>query len=1115
MWATNTPPHVRQVRHTPQQPTTTNDIVFTAKVTDADGVDAATLRYQVVLPGQYLPAWLPLGRTTLMNSPLTELQPNPDFTNAANWASTNMLDDGLGADEAAGDGVFTAVIAARPNNRTLVRYRVVAEDTAGRSVMLPYSDDPSLNYACFVYDGVPAYSVETSVYDTPHTYDAALMNSLPVYHIITRDSDLMHCYAYSPAYLSWQIPKGNLWARRKFNWECAFVYNGQYLGDFHGYQLALENHDARFLEAHDLEDGNVYKLRDGVTDGLLIQRVQGRLSVTNANDYDNIRNNLLPARSEAWLHDHVDYDGFYSYQAVTEAVRNYDVGYFGVNHPANKNQVWHFDISTTNAPLGQVRLLPHDTDASWYQGYQGVGGNTQFKEAIYNAGGKPAFKIDLRNRIREFRDLVWQEEVILPFIEEHAQWLEEFSQADRDRWRGAPAEAGYENNPALAGSLELMEEFAFEMDYEDAGLTVPMPGGRAAWLDGLAAAEGDGGAIPLTPTIAYAGVSNYPVNGLAFSCSSFQDPQGPGTFGAMEWRVGEITDTNAPAYDPGDPAVYEIEPVWESDELTNFTPSITIPPAATRVGHTYRARVRMQDDTGRWSHWSAPREFTVGESDHAIDLVNDLRITEVMYNPPGGESGREREFVELMNAGTNVLHLAGVQFTSGIDYVFGDRDIAPGTYILIVRDLVAFSAIYPTNGLTIAGEYGGKLGNGGERLRLKTASGGAVIADFTYGDGRGWPLAADGAGHALIPIDSVPATGDALDYGGHWRASAFIGGSPGRADPDPILDVAINEFAAHTDTGLPPPNDSDDWIELHSVSNVTLIDWYLSDDAEDLKQWRIPPDTVITAGGWLVFNESTGFHSNRVDGFGLDKAGEQVFLSYLPGTDQDRVADGLRFEGQENGASWGRYPDGAPFCFPMTPTPTASNRLAAMEPVISQIMYYPRAVGTNTSDDTEHEYIVIRNDGTNEVELWNAVGPWRVSGIGYTLPSNTVIGAGEAVMIVPFNPTNAVAVSNFLAAHNLQGTLPVLLGPHDGTLDNTGERLALERPQAPDAEGDSILWVTVDEAIYSTAAPWPDASANGAAIHRIDLRQSGNDPLNWTAKPTMKAPRLGTVMYGR
>lgn len=486
MWATNTPPHVRQVRHTPQQPTTTNDIVFTAKVTDADGVDAATLRYQVVLPGQYLPAWLPLGRTTLMNSPLTELQPNPDFTNAANWASTNMLDDGLGADEAAGDGVFTAVIAARPNNRTLVRYRVVAEDTAGRSVMLPYSDDPSLNYACFVYDGVPAYSVETSVYDTPHTYDAALMNSLPVYHIITRDSDLMHCYAYSPAYLSWQIPKGNLWARRKFNWECAFVYDGevydhvlyrlrqnneryfgngkrsmrfrfrrgrflaardnhgrryptrwrtlntrkgtrftaanyfdlkehltlslyrlfgvpapmthffhmrvvdgaeqapaggsgQYLGDFYGYQLALENHDTRFLEAHDLEDGNAYKLRDGVTDGLLLQRVQGRHSVTNASDYDNIRNNLLPARSEVWLHDHVDYDGFYSYQAVTEAVRNYDVGYFGVNHPANKNQVWHFDISTTNAPLGQVRLLPHDptnglTIAGEYGGKLGNGG---------------------------------------------------------------------------------------------------------------------------------------------------------------------------------------------------------------------------------------------------------------------------------------------------------------------------------------------------------------------------------------------------------------------------------------------------------------------------------------------------------------------------------------------------------------------------------------------------------------------------------------------------------------------------------------------------------------------------------------------------------------------
>ena len=47
----------------------------------------------------------------------------------------------------------------------------------------------------------------------------------------------------------------------------------------------------------------------------------------------------------------------------------------------------------------------------------------------------------------------------------------------------------------------------------------------------------------------------------------------------------------------------------ESAESTEFSPTIQVPADAVEAGRTYRVRVRMQDDTGRWSHWSLPIEF--------------------------------------------------------------------------------------------------------------------------------------------------------------------------------------------------------------------------------------------------------------------------------------------------------------------------------------------------------------------------------------------------------------------------------------------------------------------------------------------------------------------------
>jgi hypothetical protein len=79
----------------------------------------------------------------------------------------------------------------------------------------------------------------------------------------------------------------------------------------------------------------------------------------------------------------------------------------------------------------------------------------------------------------------------------------------------------------------------------------------------------------------------------------------------MKWRVGEIAEPNAPLVKSKTPKPYEITPVWESVESTAFVADLTVPASAVKVGHTYRTRVRMKDQSGRWSHWSPPSQFTV------------------------------------------------------------------------------------------------------------------------------------------------------------------------------------------------------------------------------------------------------------------------------------------------------------------------------------------------------------------------------------------------------------------------------------------------------------------------------------------------------------------------
>ena len=889
----------------------------------------------------------------------------------------------------------------------------------------------------------------------------------------------------------------------------------QYEGDFWGVYLAIEQENGRFLDEHGLPDGNLYKMEGGTGE---LNNV-GPSGPTDKSDLNYLQANYNNA-SEAWWRTNWNLMRHYSYQAIVQGIHHYDIAdgknYFFYRNPETRlweTCTWDLDLTWAN---------------NMYRSGQ-TGGDEPLKSRLLdnfnNPGRLPNINIEFRNRVREIRDLLWNNDQAYALIDEYANLLRgptngpTLLDADRMMWDYNPKmiSSTYSENPAskagqgryynwpvqapnpanlpktFAGGLQLMKSY---VDYRATNTTFS--------LDTIATDN----ARPTRPTATDISLAGHPINQLKFRSSTYS---GAGAFQSMRWRVGEITDKTSPNYNPSEPHKYEIETVWDSGPITSFNADITIPADVLRVGARYRARVLHTDVTGRNSNWSLPVEFTCGGPFNEADLLNHLRITELMYNPPSGGY----EYVELYNSSTTAtLDLSGVKFTQGIDFTFPQgTSLPPAAYLVLVgtADIAGFRAYYGLNGgETVIGSYSGSLNNAGEQLVLRTSAGGTDIVSFNYSDGRGWPAQADGTGHALVLLDSALAAqgGGADEYAGNWRASSYLRGSPGRADALIPARIVLNEIVANT----PELND---WIELYNPTDAAITlgaGWYLSDDGgayTNLMKWQIPPGTTIPAHGFVSFDENTGFHNPTNTGFALSKGGDEVFLSFLPGNAQDRVVDAVSFKAQEETWSLGRYPDGGAFWYALSSqTRGTTNAPPPHRAMISELMYHPQdiLVGTNLTDNSLDEFIEIASSaGSGRVTMTNAFNAlsWRLSGgVEFTFPPLMALDAPERILIVNFDPTtNATQLAAFKQRYGITNPDQRVLGPYLGKLANNSDRIALERPVSSDIPG-QINWVIVDEVLYADQSPWPcGTDGTGNSLQRVNALQYGSDPANWSAEP--------------
>lgn len=528
-----------------------------------------------------------------------------------------------------------------------------------------------------------------------------------------------------------------------------------------------------------------------------------------------------------------------------------------------------------------------------------------------------------------------------------------------------------------------------------------------------------------------------------------------------------------------------------------YSRSVTLP---------FSANVKARALNGRT--WSALNDaiFAVGP------VAENLRITEMMYHPQTladiGEPNEE--FIELTNIGTETINLNLVRFTNGIDFTFPSLDLAPGEYVVVVQDREVFEAFYGRDVL-IAGQYTGRLNNAGERITLEDALG-QMIQDFSYSDN--WRPLTDGEGFSLTIIDPTHPDLDSWDKKDAWRASAYIGGSPGLDDsgilPNPGA-VVINELLANSPAGDP------DWIELYNKTSTTidLGGWFISDSNDNKFKYEIAQGTTLSPNGYLVLFGDVHFGNSNDAGsrepFGLSNKGERVILSAA----LDGVLMGYRevedFGASAPGVSFGRYnktsTDNTNFVAMEVSTPGSENAYPLVGPiVISEIMYNPDWPDGGSFTNDQYEYVELHNISTEPVTLYDPDNetPWAFTrGIDFTFPSDVpvTIPAGGYLLVVK-HPEAFLWRYPSVRSENV-------LGPYDGRLSNAGESLELGMPGDVDDEGEPF-YIRIDRVRYSDGSHpedcpgdvdlWPtEPDGDGLSLQRRAFADYGNDPDNWTA----------------
>lgn len=791
-------PLILQVTHTPDVPEVGQDLLVQATVVPSfKPVASVELHYRVMFGSE---EWVP------------------------------MLDDGAHGDGAPGDGTYGATIpASRARAGEMIRYFITASDEAGAPSRLPLYLDPlesAQSFGTMVADPevqsllpvVHWFVQNPGAADTPTGTRCALFYLGEFYDNVLFSLRGQSSSGFPKKGYNLDFPRDHRFAYRTnaarvkdikllTNWadksrvrntlaydmiqeagsvgHFAFQVRVQRNAAFHAILDMMEDADDRWMERVGRDpNGALYKMYNSLNGTGGSEKKTRKHE--DFSDLQALVNNLSESRPLAtrvtYAYDNLDLPQTVSYFAALALISSQDHGH--------KN----FYLYRDSDGSGEWAIFPWDIDLSWGRNWTDSGGyftDTLYQDNVLNfynlsQQNKPSNRLynlmfthpDFRRmylrRLRTVMDRLLQppgtpsdQLIIEARIQQMMDLMDppQFATSDADldftKW------GSWGNRNPMRPEAQRI-------------LNIHLPGRRSFLFNANPLLNGE--AIP----------PSQPTNAtVAIGALEFNPPSGN-----QDEEFIEVLNPNDYALDVSG---------WKLESAVQFTfkPG-TVIPAGSRLYlspnvSAFRARasaprggqglfvqgnytgqlsargesLRLTDDTGRLVvETNYPGQPTLAQ--------RFLHITELMFHPatPPADSAfaeGDFEFVELKNSGTEPLDLTGVRFTRGITFSFTGSavtNLAPGEYVLVVRNPAAFASRYGP-GLNVAGAYVGALDNAGETLRLEDAVG-EVVFEFRYSPE--WQPLADGPGYSLERIDLARSP----DRQDNWRASALVGGSPGR-----------------------------------------------------------------------------------------------------------------------------------------------------------------------------------------------------------------------------------------------------------------------------------------------------------------------------------------------